>query len=107
MNPAQLLAHFDRMADTPDAIPRLRRFILDLAVRGKLVEQNQQDEQAAQFGVPEFVDGKDRLDMGLPSKWTWARVADVAAGPGSLAGRWGSTRGCPSASPRTHQASRP
>ena len=34
MNPAQLLAHFDRISDAPDAIPRLRRFILDLAVRG-------------------------------------------------------------------------
>ena len=34
MNPAQLLAHFDRISDAPDAVPRLRRFILDLAVRG-------------------------------------------------------------------------
>jgi type I restriction enzyme, S subunit len=37
MNPAQLLQHFDRISDAPDAIPRLRRFILDLAVQGKLV----------------------------------------------------------------------
>jgi len=40
MNPAQLLTHFDRISEAPDAIPRLRRFILDLAVRGKLVEQD-------------------------------------------------------------------
>ena len=33
MNPARLLQHFDRIAEAPDAIPRLRRFILDLAVR--------------------------------------------------------------------------
>jgi type I restriction enzyme S subunit len=46
MNPAQLLAHFDRISDAPDAIPRLRRFILDLAVRGKLTEQNPADEPA-------------------------------------------------------------
>ena len=39
MNAEHLLAHFDRIADAPDAIPRLRRFILDLAVRGKLVPQ--------------------------------------------------------------------
>ena len=44
MNPTQLLAHFDRISDAPDAIPRLRRFILDLAVRGKLVEQDPRDE---------------------------------------------------------------
>ena len=36
MNPAQLFAYFDRISDAPDAIPRLREFILDLAVRGKL-----------------------------------------------------------------------
>jgi hypothetical protein len=30
-----LFTHFDRISEAPDAIPRLRRFILDLAVRGK------------------------------------------------------------------------
>ena len=44
MNPERLLQNFDRLIDTPDAVPRLRRFILDLAVRGKLVEQNPEDE---------------------------------------------------------------
>ena len=44
MNAAQVLDHFDRICDAPDAIPRLRRFILDLAVRGKLVEQDPNDE---------------------------------------------------------------
>lgn len=47
MNPTQLLTHFDRLAEAPDAIPRLRRFILDLAVRGKLVGQDHNDEAAA------------------------------------------------------------
>src|SRR5439155_17318817 len=32
-----------------DAIPRLRRFILDLAVRGKLVEQDPNDEPASEL----------------------------------------------------------
>ena len=35
MSSALLLKHFDRISETPDAIARLRRFILDLAVRGK------------------------------------------------------------------------
>ena len=46
MNPQQLLAHHDRIADAPDAIARLRRFILELAVRGKLVPQEAGDESA-------------------------------------------------------------
>jgi type I restriction enzyme S subunit len=49
MNPAQLLAHFERIAEAPDAVPRLRRFILDLAVRGKLVEQDPEDEPASRL----------------------------------------------------------
>ena len=44
MNADRLLAHYERIADAPDAVPRLRRFILDLAVRGKLVEQDPIDE---------------------------------------------------------------
>ena len=47
MNATQLLAHFDRLAEAPDAVPRLRRFILDLAVRGRLVEQDAGDEPAS------------------------------------------------------------
>lgn len=49
MNQAQLLAHFDHISDAPDAITRLRRFILELAVRGKLVEQDPRDEPAPEL----------------------------------------------------------
>ena len=47
MNPSQLLTHFDRISEAPDAILRLRQFILDLAVRGKLAEQDPNDEPAS------------------------------------------------------------
>lgn len=40
MNAERLLQHFDRIAEAPDAVAHLRRFILDLAVRGKLVDQD-------------------------------------------------------------------
>ena len=49
MNAERLLAHFERISEAPDAIARLRRFILDLAVRGKLVEQDPEDEPAAEL----------------------------------------------------------
>ncbi len=45
----RLLALYDRVADAEDAIPRLRRFVLELAVRGKLVEQDPSDEPAAEL----------------------------------------------------------
>lgn len=40
MNAARLLALYKRIAEAPDAVARPRRFVLDLAVRGKLVPQN-------------------------------------------------------------------
>ena len=49
MNADRLLTHYERIADAPDAIVYLRRFILDLAVRGKLVEQDLNDEPASIF----------------------------------------------------------
>jgi type I restriction enzyme S subunit len=36
MNAERLLAHYDKIADAPDAVPRLRRFVLDLAVAASL-----------------------------------------------------------------------
>ncbi len=47
MNAEVLLKYFDRISEAPDAVPRLRRFVLDLAVRGKLVEQDPSDEPAS------------------------------------------------------------
>lgn len=49
MNAALLLNYFERIIDAPDAVPRLRQFILDLAVRGKLVEQVPRDEPASEL----------------------------------------------------------
>jgi type I restriction enzyme, S subunit len=49
MNADRLLAHYERIADAPDAVARLRRLILDLAVRGKLVPQNPNDEPASEL----------------------------------------------------------
>ena len=46
MNPDWLLKHFEQISEAPEAVPHLRRFILDLAVRGKLVEQDPADESA-------------------------------------------------------------
>ena len=64
MRAERLLAHFERVADAPDAIPRLRRFILDLAVRGKLVEQDPNDEPASELLKQFAIERRDRTDKG-------------------------------------------
>ncbi len=64
MSPERLLQNFDRLIDTPDAVPRLRRFILDLAVRGKLVKQNPEDKPAWELLKRIEVERKQLLKTG-------------------------------------------
>jgi type I restriction enzyme S subunit len=49
MNAEGLLKHYEQIGDAPDAIASLRRFILDLAVRGKLVPQDAHNEPASEL----------------------------------------------------------
>jgi type I restriction enzyme S subunit len=96
MNAALLLEHYARIADAPDAIARLRRFVLDLAVRGKLVEQDAGDEPASEL-LERIATEKARLvkvgtvrdraalpavmpqdaPYSLPSSWMWVRFANI------------------------------
>ena len=99
MNADQLLAHYGRIADAPDAIPCLRRFILELAVRGKLVEQDPNDESASELlrrintEKVWLVETKSikKLEVApvseeasyfdVPSHWRWTRLGAI--------GNWG------------------
>ncbi len=47
MNAELLLQHFAKVAEAPDAVVRLRCFILDLAIRGQLVPQDANEEPAS------------------------------------------------------------
>jgi type I restriction enzyme, S subunit len=49
MNAERLLRYYERIADAPDAIARLRRFILYMAVRGRLVPRDPNDEPASEL----------------------------------------------------------
>lgn len=82
MTPDRLLAHYGRIADAPDAIARVRRFVLNLAVRGKLVAQKSTDGTPALGDVDKapFGDSPDaaRRDSKLIS------VMEVTFGPRSV-----------------------
>lgn len=96
MNADRLLGLFDQVAAASDAVPRLRRFVLDLAVRGKLVEQDPADEVASdilvaarcrlerQASLTRRMRWKatepvafDELERDLPQGWVPARVNDT------------------------------
>ena len=46
MSPEQFLKQFGHLVDAPNGIEKLRELILGLAVRGKLVSQDPDDEPA-------------------------------------------------------------
>ncbi|MBU2166544.1 MAG: restriction endonuclease subunit S [Alphaproteobacteria bacterium] len=97
MNADGLLVHYDRIADAPEAINRLRRFILDLAVRGKLVPQEAGDEPASELltriakeklllAKAGGIRDKPALSpvaeadqpFQVPTSWEWVRFANIA-----------------------------
>lgn len=93
MNAARLIECFDRIAEAPDAVSRLRKFILDLAVRGKLVEQDTNDEPASALlnkisrCVNRFCEWDIKADgsvpFNVPAGWGWSRVGLITTKTGS------------------------
>ena len=98
MTPRDFIANFDTIAEAPNGIARLREFVLQLAVRGKLVPQIPDDE-SARFLLRQLKEGKERLladeiiakprhpcgmcvtqePFEVPATWTWLRLGDVGA----------------------------
>ena len=94
MNAQRLLAQYERIADAPDAIPRLRRFVLDLAVRGKLVPREAADEPASELlkrikiekvrmvkagktRTPKAVPAPSDAPFSVPMSWCWSQIAEI------------------------------
>lgn len=102
MNAERLLALYEQVAEAPDAVPRLRRFVLDLAVRGKLVPQDAGDEPASELlkriaaeraRLVKAGEIRNKSDLppveppdqphSIPSHWMWVRfgnIVDFSAG---------------------------
>lgn len=60
LNSQLLQQHFDTLADTPEAVEKLRAFVFVLAVRGLLVPQNAKDESGTEL-LKRILDEKRRL----------------------------------------------
>ena len=94
---------FDQIADAPDAVKKIRELVLDLAVQGKLVEQDPNDEPASSL-IEQITTEKsalvkrkvirasnnhtkrnvDCLDGNLPQGWAWVLVDEITSiGTGS------------------------
>lgn len=98
MNPQTFFKHFERLTDAPNAVARLRQLILQLAVQGKLVEQDERDEPAARLLERIGTERKrlvrekkiketkplppvsnDEKPFEIPDSWQWVRLDDVCS----------------------------
>ena len=94
-----LFGDFDRLMQSPASVHRLRRFILDLAVRGKLVPQDPGDEPAAallkriarekarlvkagEIRKPKKLPSIDDIPYALPPSWIWTRIREITSDRG-------------------------
>ena len=91
-------SEFERLAQSPEGIPKLREFVLQLAVQGKLVPQDSKDEPASELlkriaaqkeqlvkdgkikkskPLPEIEE--DEIPFEIPASWGYVRLIDVVA----------------------------
>jgi type I restriction enzyme, S subunit len=79
---------FDQFADAPDAVTKMRELVLQLAVQGRLVHQDINDEPAEEMlqritstaksrrrGIDEFDDIEEPFK--IPGNWAWVRLTRV------------------------------
>ena len=94
MTPGKFIEVFDIIAEAPGGIERLRELVLQLAVRGKLVPQDEGEEPASRL-IEQIAEEKARLERAkeigkqkpvlpmevsaaaveLPSGWSWTCTA--------------------------------
>ena len=96
-----LFEHYDGVVDSPEAVSKLRKFILDLAVRGRLVEQDPDDEPASELlvrivaireklsksGSIKKINSLPHVDSSpydVPTNWQWTRIRDVTSDRGQI-----------------------
>jgi type I restriction enzyme M protein len=91
-SPTTAIEQFDRLVALPEAVPQLRRFILELAVRGRLTEQDPRDVPASNLlaRAPSSIrqargkrkgTAQARVDadepFSIPGSWVWVRVGGI------------------------------
>jgi type I restriction enzyme S subunit len=96
MKPETFFDNFDVLAEAPNGVQKLRELILQLAVRGKLVAQDERDEPAAVL-LKRIKTERDRLikekkikkieplppidsnemQYSIPKSWQWVDLGEI------------------------------
>ncbi|HSR69323.1 MAG TPA: restriction endonuclease subunit S [Acidobacteriota bacterium] len=92
MKPQDLIAAFDTLAEAPDGVKRLRALVLQLAMRGRLVPQDPDDEPSgvlldqarqdrARLIAEKFIRRRSAGEVQsneqpfeIPPQWSWTRI---------------------------------
>ena len=90
MKAQNLITNFSETVDAPEAVPRIRRLILDLAVRGKLVPEEAADEPAealvlgfqaatssTQARRAQSDTSSEAAPFEIPDSWVWTTVMGI------------------------------
>ena len=91
-----VFTNFDKIIKTKEDIKDIRNLILSLAIKGKLVEQNQDDEKASELlkrikaEKQRLIDEKvikrekplppiedEEIPFDIPNNWEWVRLEDI------------------------------
>lgn len=91
-----VFANFDKIIKTKEDIKDIRNLILSLAIKGKLVEQNQDDEKASELikrikaEKQRLIDEKvikkekplppiedEEIPFDIPNNWEWVRLGEL------------------------------
>lgn len=97
MVPEILAEQFELLADAPNGVEKLRELVLQLAVRGRLVQQDAGDEPASilieriRLDKERFIEQREikrvrklppanesEQRFSVPSSWSWCRLGDIA-----------------------------
>ena len=97
MTPGEFIETFDTVAEAPGGIERLRELVLQLAVRGRLVPQDADDElpisilernakekrclvDQRKISNPKSLPrlSSDEVPFNVPETWQWIRLGDIA-----------------------------
>src|SRR5262249_52451511 len=97
MTRATFFKHFELLADQPDAVGMMRELVLELAVRGQLVEKDKNDEpieklvdkirkekraffDANKLKQPELAPDidADEAPFKCPDGWQWVRLGSIS-----------------------------
>lgn len=92
MTPKSLLQQFDVLAEAPNGVQKLRELVLELAVRGKLVPQDESDEPVGvllerissvkgtsgrQRGSAASLSAEDAVPFEIPAAWAWTQLEGI------------------------------